>query len=166
MNMNYASSRDTSEYGIADMVSGNGVSMTLNDLRALLEPIGARWRARSILTNSQAITLLNDAYPAVDLNMQVYSLMNNTSPFCTVCGGVVKTLGKTTCSVSCRSKAITPQRTEARIAKARSTCIERIGVDNYAKLPATQEKRLNTMLEIHGAKVSQKSLESTRSVVT
>ena len=145
------------------MVSGNGVSMTLNDLRALLAPIGARWRARRIRTNSRAIALLDNAYPGVDLNMQIYSLMNNTSPFCTVCGGVVKTLGKTTCSVSCRSKAITPEKTKVRVAKARSTCIERVGVDNYAKLPATQEKRLNTMLEIHGAKVSQKSLESTRS---
>lgn len=144
------------------MVSGNGASMTLNELRVLLEPIGARWRARRIRTNDQAITLLNDAYPGVDLKMQIYSLMNDISPFCVVCGGVVKTLGKTTCSVSCRSKAITPEKTKVRVAKARNTCIERIGVDNHAKLPSTQEKRLRTMLEIHGAKVSQKSLESMR----
>lgn len=144
------------------MVSGNGASMTLNELRVLLEPIGARWRARRIRTNDQAITLLNDAYPGVDLNMQIYSLMNDISPFCVVCGGVVKTLGKTTCSVSCRSKAITPEKTKVRVAKARNTCIERIGVDNHAKLPSTQEKRLRTMLDIHGAKVSQKSLESMR----
>ena len=137
--------------------------MTLNDLTAILTPIGARWRARYIRTNRQAITLLDNTYPGVNLNMQIYSLMHDMSPFCTVCGSVVKTLGKTTCSVSCRSKAVTPEKTEARVTKARSTCTERVGVDNYAKLPATQEKRLNTMLEMHGSKVSQKSLEAIRS---
>lgn len=136
--------------------------MTIDKLKESLSSVGARWRVRCVNANSEAVTLLNRTYPGVGLQMQIYCLMNNLSPYCTVCQHPVKTLGKTTCSVACRSKAMTPEKTAARISKARATCLERVGVDNHAKLPGTQEKRLRTMVDIHGAKVSQKALAALR----
>jgi len=127
-------------------------------LKESLKQIAPRWRQRVALKNPEWIQLLNSLYPNVQLSLQIDALVNDRSPYCYVCSGIVKSLGKTTCSTKCRNVlATTDDRQALRIEKQKKTLLEKYGVENIAKLTQTQEKRKATMVEKYGALVSDKS---------
>lgn len=140
--------------------------MTLAELKERLLLVGARWRVRSIINDADAVSLLNTTYPGVEISMQVYSLVNDCSPYCVVCHTPVKTYGKLTCSVACREKYSKDNgAVAARLEKARQTCVDRYGVDNPLKSSNIRDKRSATMIEKYGSAVSDKHRESARSRV-
>lgn len=130
----------------------------IDELRIFLNTTPARWHTRKILNFPSYIVLLNDIYPGVVLNIQIYSFMHDRSPYCSMCGATVKTVGKTTCSTTCRTKSEkTSGAIELRLAKASVTNLLRFGTSNPAKSSTVQATRLATMQTTYGALVSPKT---------
>ena len=101
----------------------------MQELKNALKKIAPRWRQRVALKNPEWIQLLNSLYPNVRLNLQIDALVNDRSPYCHVCSGIVKSLGKTTCSTKCRNVlATTDNRQVLRIEKQKKNLLEKYGV--------------------------------------
>lgn len=111
-------------------------------------------RAKIVENTPELKNYLDEKYPHVSTSMQIKSLIHNKSPYCVVCGGEVKTLGKYTCSIKCRSAATDQQ---ARVESQKTTLMTKYGVDNISKIPGGQEKRKTTMIERYGALVSDRT---------
>lgn len=80
--------------------------MTLSELKNMLLTVPVRKRITIVKQNVDAINLLNQTYPNVPLNFQIYSLVNEKSPYCKVCNATLVDIRKTTCSYECRGKII------------------------------------------------------------
>lgn len=83
---------------------------------------------------------------------------------CKQCNGKLNDVSKTFCSKLCGCKYQKDNNLYTdRSKKSKDTCIERYGVSNVNKLKEIHDKRLKTMVEKYGAKVSDKTRESARS---
>jgi len=118
--------------------------------------IAPRWRTRRAATIPGLLEELDKLYPGVPLNLQIYAIITNWSPYCAVCKSPVKTLGKETCSNKCKG-IVAANNSKSRITKQKKTLIEKYGVDNIRNIPGANEKRMNTMLEKYGSSVSDKT---------
>lgn len=122
-------------------------------LHKFLNECPPRWRSRRIVSHPEFVEFLNQTYPNVSLSLQIDSFINNTSPYCAVCNMPVKTVGKTTCSIKCRS--IMGESTQGdRIEKQKRTLLEKYGVDNMRNIAGAEERRKDTMVSKYGALVS------------
>lgn len=124
-----------------------------------LQDISPRYRARKVKNDIAVVEYLNSVYPGVKINMQIHCILTDQSPYCKICGSVVKTAGKQTCSVECRekSKKNSDDYFANRNAKSKSTLLERYGVDNPAKSTDIQQKRLATLIKKYNDTISPKS---------
>lgn len=131
----------------------------MDKITEFIKQIAPRHRARKVKNDSVIIDYLDTLYPGVTLNMQISSLLSGISPLCKECNNQVKTLGKETCSVKCRE--LLKQKNSLyfieRNIKSKITCIEKFGVDNAAKNADIQLKRISTLEEKYGSKVSPKT---------
>ncbi len=119
--------------------------MSPEELKQELLLIPANWRARRARKNAEWVSVLNDIFPNINLNTQILCLMNNKSPYCVICQLPSSSYAADTCSNKCN------------IELHKRTCLAKYGVENIQQLSATQEKRINTLLDKHGAKVSDKT---------
>jgi hypothetical protein len=120
-----------------------------------------KWRARKIKNYPNYIAWLDSEYPNVKLNYQIHSLVTNTSPYCVICNHPIKTTGKLTCSVECRTLYNKPNHT-ARIEKQKETLIKKYGVDNIRNIEGSESKRKETLLLKYGALVSPATQNAAR----
>lgn len=123
----------------------------------LLKETHPRHRTRIISKNSELLIWFQKQYPNVKLNIAIDSLVKDYSPYCCICCSPIKHIGKSTCSVVCRSQQ-TKKIKHQIVKKRKATLLNRYGVDNPAKLSSVQDKRLKTMVDKYGRKISEKSL--------
>lgn len=131
--------------------------MNLDQIKELLLTFHPKGRVRFVKKHPEIIQTLNIAYPNISVYLQVDSLVNGTSPYCIVCSSPIKTSGKTTCSTACRSIAIKPY-TQEKSNKQKATIAKLKRDPNYQK--EITSRRLATLQEKYGAKVSPKALQS------
>jgi hypothetical protein len=127
----------------------------MEELNEFLKNTGKKWHARKISDNHKEY--LNRIYPSYGINQQIQLYIRGfaTEPLCRICGGVLHKITAKTCSIKCRNIHLSDRdlQTNAKM-KAKKTTLRRYGVDNVAKLQSTHDKRLVTMIERYGAKVS------------
>jgi hypothetical protein len=132
------------------------------ELKHFLDTCSPRWRARKILQQyPQFADYLNSLYPNVLLNIQIYSFLNNQSPYCKVCSHPINSLGKVTCSVACRTIADKQIITD-RLGKAAETLRQKYGVSNICAIEGAQAKRQRTMMSKYGSRVSDLTRQKAR----
>lgn len=128
--------------------------MTREEIEAALTKFSPQWRVRALKRDKDLLTHAATFYPGVDDAGEIAYLFVNrfvSRPTCANCGGAVSWFGNryaTTCSTSCSNRA------SNNIERMRDVMRQKHGVDNAAALPVIQAKRLATMQERYGAKVS------------
>lgn len=128
----------------------------------LISECSPKWRTRFIKKNEIIDNWFLENYPQVSLDVAVYSLLNDVSPYCSICGGPVKSRGKKTCSTKCRTTSL-QDRSDEISEKRKRTNISKYGTESPASSPQVIQKRLDTMLKKYGATVSPKSLSAIKS---
>ena len=114
--------------------------------RQILKKISPRWRTRKIKEHPEILKWIVDSYPNIALNIAIDCIVNNQSPYCVVCADPIKTLGKKTCSNVCGSKTVDFNQRDQ---KTKQTL-----KDNPDIIKKSQEKRIATLEQKYGAKVS------------
>ena len=134
-----------------------------NKIIKLLLETAPNHRTRTIQKNKLKFWF-DENFPNVPLNIAISCLLSGNNPYCVVCNTPVKFLGKTTCSISCRS-LLAKNNSEQIVNKRKLTNLEKYGVSNAMQLDSSKQKRINTMIEKYGGKVSDKTrlLSSKRS---
>ena len=130
----------------------------------LLTDCHPRYRTRLIRNNKNIYNWVISTYPDVSLNIIADSLVKNTSPYCYICNRPIKSLGKKTCSVKCRSKSLA-DKINIIVEKRKKTNLQKYGSNSPSGSLDVIEKRLNTMIKKYGAKVSPKTVEATKNRV-
>ena len=119
--------------------------------------VGSKKSRKNRLT-PQMIEYLNQHYPVNDFAYQCeLILLEPNIPKCVVCGQIPNR-GKQTCSRECREQYKKIQGIDS-FSAAKKSLRERYGVNNPAKVPSMQQKRLDTVNKIYGANVSPKTRE-------
>jgi len=129
--------------------------MNLDELKTMLVGVPVRKRVAIVKQNAEAINLLEQTYPNVKLNFQIYSLMNNKSPYCKVCNSTLTDVRKNTCSYQCREKIIDHA---ARVKSQKITLEKKYGVSNIRQVPGAEEKRKKTLIESYGSLASPRAI--------
>lgn len=107
--------------------------------------------------------LIECTYPGVSLRYAMICHRRGISPYCSECGSVTKDV-KMTCGYKCSHERQNRLGIKAEsVKKRRKTCEEIYGGPSPSSDPKTHEKRINTMIEKYGAKVSDTARESIRS---
>lgn len=114
---------------------------------------------RKYLTN-EMISWLDQTFPGHKFSYQCELVLQDIYPNCPVCGGI-PSRGKITCSATCREKYKEINGSNS-FEKSKATMMKRYGVDNPALIPKSQTKRINTIIEKYGSKVSETTRESAR----
>ena len=122
-----------------------------NQITKFLLDCPAKMRQRKIKVNDDFCEWLNREYPKVSLAGQINAVLTSSSPYCSVCGEPVKTVGKKTCSLQCRSKIVD---TDERVKKQKETLRKKYGVDNIRKIDGAENRRKESMIRKYGALVS------------
>jgi len=126
-------------------------------IKKILTDTPPKWRTR-IAKKNNYIEWIETEYPLVKLSIAIDCLVNESSPYCSVCNNPIKFLRKKTCSTACRTVLLKDKIPEI-VDKRKQTCIDRYGVSNVGKLPIIHDKRIDTMVQKYGAKVSEYSLK-------
>lgn len=121
-----------------------------------------KYRIRFIKKTEHINTWFLETYPRVPLDIAVYALLNDVSPYCCICGNPVKSRGKKTCSTKCRTLSLLDKKYEID-EKRKQTNIKKYGSETPSSSPKVIQKRLDTMVKKYGAKVSPKSIEAIKS---
>jgi hypothetical protein len=113
-------------------------------------------KSRKTMLTPEMRKFLDDEYPTTDFPYQCELVMSDDPiPKCPVCGKL-PARRKITCSRECREQLKKDSGIDS-FAAAKQTMQEKYGVDNAAQVPAYQRKRINTMVDTYGAKVSDKT---------
>lgn len=128
----------------------------------ILSECSPKHRTRLIQKTQNLKDWFTSNYPAVPLDIAVYSLLQSVSPYCGVCGKPVKTRGKKTCSTQCRTQSLAGRLGEI-TEKRKRTNLDRYGSSSPSGSPEVAQRRLDTMVEKYGAKVSPKTAAAARS---
>lgn len=132
--------------------------MTKSEAITLLKTFKGRSRLSKIISSAELINLLTIEFPDENVNIlsKAFCLQHNTSPYCSVCHTILSNLSNNTCSYKCREILNKPN-TYIRLQKQKVTLQQKYSVDNISQIPGGQDKRINTMIEKYGAKVSPKA---------
>lgn len=110
-------------------------------------------KSRKAALTPEMREFLDTNYPTNDFPYQCeLALSNEPIPSCPVCGKL-PARRKITCSRECREQLKKNNGIDS-FAAAKKSMKEQYGVDNAAHIPGNQQKRLVTMVEKYGSKVS------------
>jgi hypothetical protein len=133
--------------------------MDKQELINLLLTFPSRSRAKKTKMNQSAVELLDKMFPGVSINSQIYCLLHEKSPYCTVCKKILLNARKNTCSISCRTLSTDYT---AKISKQKQTLLDKYGVENIRNIPGAEEKRKSTLVEKYNSLVSPKTKQKAK----
>lgn len=136
-----------------------------DEIVKFLKETEKKWWSRKIKSKPEYISYLNSLYPNISLKEQLVliSMGLDGKPACPVCGCYIALTGvvyKQTCSSKCREKLKKDLgNKEKEVEKAKRTNIIKYGVENPQQNKEIQNKRISTMIEKYGDKISPKHKE-------
>lgn len=135
------------------------------EIKKILKETNKKYWIRVIFKNLEYKTFFKDMYPGIELKEAIFLFEKglNSPPSCPICNTKIKLTGviyKETCSRKCAEEL--KKRTgkkELELEKAKLTNLKKYGVENPTKNKKVQEKRISTMIDRYGDKISPKHKE-------
>lgn len=112
-----------------------------------------------IKQNTEFVEYLNSCFPSISSIPEQLRFLRAgfiSTPDCLNCGSPVNFSHTKTCSRNCRDEySKKTGATKKRLQKAKQTMLKKYGVENPQQSAEFVKKRLDTMIELHGSKVSE-----------
>jgi len=129
-----------------------------NEIIEFLSAFERKWWARKIKDRKDFTDYLDTLYPNVPLNNQCSAIMDKKCPYCPICHTPLSDIRKTTCSHDCKviyTKTCGIEGSNGtRVKKQKETLKQKYGVEHIGQIESGKEKRIKTMIQKYGSKVS------------
>lgn len=129
--------------------------MTENEIIDFIKSLSNKTKFTKLNENIEVVNFLSELFPDENLSIlsKAYSLIHNKSAYCEVCNSILPDIRKYTCSHKCSSIRTKPS-DHIRVQKQKETLLDKYGVTNIANIPGIQDKRIESMIEKYGDKIS------------